>query len=451
MRRLSGVLAHISSLPSEYGIGSLGEGTLRFVDFIAQCGFSVWQVLPFCHTNKFNSPYQSYGSFSLNPYFIDLPSLYKESLITKKELDEAKQHSAGFCEFDRLKTERLSLLKKAALRYGNVPSLDPETEAFCEFMALKKGNGDQEWRHWTNSTLCEDELRLWRFTQFIFKKQWLEIKKYANSKGIRIIGDLPIYVAYNSADVWKCPENYLLDEDLTPTFVAGVPPDYFTPDGQLWGNPLYNWDLMKKNNYSWWCGRLSFMNGFFDGIRLDHFRAFESFYAVPGNEETAKNGMWMQGAGTEFIDTIKPVCEGKLMIAEDLGDITLAVEALVEYSGFLSTRVLQFGFNDIWSPHYPQNYTESCAAYTATHDNDTTLGFLGKNGLQTDKHELYERMLCSKAAVVIFPLQDILWLDSEARINTPGIPSGNWGWRALQTQLDAVDRQEFSALNQKYA
>lgn len=448
LKRTSGILAHISSIPGDYGIGSFGKHTLKFIDFLSECGFSIWQVLPFCVTDDYNSPYKSYGSFSLNPFFIDLPKLYENGLLSKRELESAKQTKSDKCEFERLKAERLDLLHKAAKRFGKVQSLKPHTESFCRFMALRKSNANIPWRNWTNSVPDEEALTLWRFTQYMFLKQWSEIKKYANERGIKIIGDIPIYVSYDSTDVWETPQSFMLDENKKPELVAGVPPDYFCPDGQLWGNPLYDWSVMKSSNFSWWRERINFMSEIFDGIRLDHFRAFESFYAVPYGDETAKYGKWIKSVGYDFIDAIKSICNDKIMIAEDLGAITREVEKLVEYSGFYSTRVLQFASpGDDYSPHLPKNYNARCIAYTATHDNDTTRGFIEKHGLSTDRQQIMKQMLESDAGVVVFPLQDILWLDSSARINTPGYPHGNWRWRAIQEMLDGTDKNELFKLN----
>ncbi|MBQ7717746.1 MAG: 4-alpha-glucanotransferase [Clostridia bacterium] len=451
LKRTSGILAHISSIPGDYGIGSFGEQTFKFIDFLSESGFSIWQVLPFCVTDSYNSPYKSYGSFSLNPYFIDLQELYENGLLTKAELESAKQEKASPCEFVRLKAKRLDTLQKAAKRFGKVESLKPHTESFCRFMALRKSNGNSPWHGWTNYVPDDDALELWRFTQYMFLKQWGEIKKYANERNIKIIGDIPIYVSYDSTDVWETPEMFMLDSDKNPESVAGVPPDYFCPDGQLWGNPLYDWSVMKRSNFSWWRERIRFMTEIFDGIRLDHFRAFESFYAIPYGDETAKYGKWIKAEGYDFVDTIKPICNGKIMIAEDLGEITREVEKLVEYSGFYSTRVLQFvSPGDIHSPHLPENYNERCIAYTATHDNDTTRGFISKRAINTDRRQILEQMLESDAGIVVFPLQDILWLDSTARLNTPGNPNGNWGWRATREMIDKINRDELLNLNKRY-
>ena len=473
MKRASGVLLHISSLWGDYGCGSLGENAKGFIDFLYRSGFSYWQVLPFCLPDEFNSPYKSYSAFSLNPFFIDLPLLFKEGLITKDELEKAKQLSPHLCEFSR-REERLELLKEASKRF-DISKADsffnthPHSEKYCEFMARKKANDGKVWQEWENDNINEEELILRKFTEYIFFTQWLEIKSYANSKGIKIIGDVPIYVSLDSADVWENPKNFLLDKRKLPTSVAGVPPDYFSEDGQLWGNPLYNWKEMKKDSYQWWCDRISFMCEMFDGVRIDHFRGLESFFSIPSKDTTAKNGRWVKGPGMSLIKAIKNVSQNNLIIAEDLGDITPAVNKLVEDSSFPGMKVLQFGFlGDSDSPHLPHNYKNHSVAYTGTHDNNTLLGYVWE--LSEDKRkalldyfgyagqnwdECYDtilrQMLASSAGLVIFPLQDILKYGSDTRLNTPGSCDKNWAYRVTKEQLDRVDTNKFKYWNILYS
>lgn len=473
MNRSSGVLLHVSSLPGEYGCGSLGNNAKEFIDFLRDSGFSYWQVLPFCLPDEFNSPYKSYSAFSLNPFFIDLPQLFEEGLITKEELEEEKQDSPYLCEFDKLE-QRIKTLKKASSRFDITKSdaffaSHPHSEKYCEFMAKRSANAKKPWQEWKSDVIDEEELRLRKFTEYTFFNQWLEIKEYANSRGIKIIGDVPIYVSLDSADVWENPELFLLDKRHQPTSVAGVPPDYFSEDGQLWGNPLYNWREMKKDSYKWWRDRIEFMCELFDGVRIDHFRGLESFFSIPAKDTTAKNGKWKKGPGMSLIKEIKKVAGDKLIIAEDLGDITPEVERLVENSSFPGMRVLQFGFlGDSNSPHLPHNYKNHSVAYTGTHDNNTLLGYVwelseekrktllnyfGYTGQNWDEcyDTVLRQMLASTAGLVIFPLQDLLKYGSDTRLNTPGSCDKNWAFRITKEQLDSVDKNKFNYWNCLYS
>lgn len=465
---------HISSLWGEYSIGSFGKAAREWIDFLCECGFGIWQVLPFCLPDICNSPYKSFSAFSINPFFIDLEELHLEGLITGEELQEAKQTTPYACEFERLKEERYLLLKKASSRYTDTDEINdfyeknPQTESFCVFMALKKANEDKIWNEWTKDTPDEDELRLWRFMEYQAFTQWKKVKDYANSKGIMVIGDIPIYVDYDSADVWSNPSQFMLDEDNKPSCVAGVPPDYFCADGQLWGNPIYNWDEMKKDGYGWWCERMRFMTLMFDGVRIDHFRGIESYYTIGAKEKTARCGEWKKGPGIEFVNSIKKVCSNSILIAEDLGDITDEVRELVQKSGLPGMRVLQFGFlGDLNSPHLPHNYINNCIAYTGTHDNNTLLGYIweldedtrkrvlaycGFDGDNWDEcyNEILRTMFASHAGLLVLPVQDLLLYGSDTRINTPGKSDGNWSFRITKEQLNSVDKNKFAKWNELY-
>lgn len=475
MERKSGVLMHVSSLWGDFSEGAFGSQAKEWIDFIASCGFSVWQTLPFCLTDECNSPYKSYSAFSLNPNFIDIGELFKKGLITAQELENAKQKTPYSCEFDRLAKERFSLLKKAGQRVTDRDVIDkflsahPHTEKFCEFMALKEANKSKIWTEWTVNEPDIETLDAWRFIQYEFYIQWKEIKDYANKKGISIIGDIPIYVSFDSSDVWSDPEQFLLNEDNSPSLVAGVPPDYFCEDGQLWGNPLYDWNEMEKDGFAWWKERMSFMTELFDGVRIDHFRGLESYYTIPAQAKTAKNGKWEKGPGMKLISQLKTVCKDKLLIAEDLGDITKEVYELVEESGFPGMRVLQFGFlSDEKSPHLPHNYINNCIAYTGTHDNNTLLGYVWELDEQTRKRLLdycgfdgqdwnscydtvLRTMFQSHAGLLILPVQDLLLYGSDTRLNTPGKAFGNWSYRITKEQLNAIDREKFLKWNKMYA
>ena len=474
MERKSGILMHISSLWGNYSHGSFGKEAMEFIDFLESCGFSLWQVLPFCVPDSCNSPYKSFSAFSGNPFFVDLPSLYEDGLLTKEELEGAVQETPYTCEFERLKEERLSLLEKAAVRFENKKIVDeflknnPHIQSFCEFMALKKSNNGIPWQEFENMEPDKAEYDLWCFIEYMFFTQWQKIKSYANSKGIEIIGDIPIYVDLDSSDVWANKEQFCLDKDGKPIWIAGVPPDYFCENGQLWGNPIYNWELMEKYGFSWWKDRISFMAKQFDGIRIDHFRGIESYYAVDANATTAKDGVWKKGPGMKFINAIKEAAGDCTLIAEDLGIITDEVRDLVKSSGFPNMGVLQFAsMSDKNTPHIPHNFKENSVAYTGTHDNNTLLGYIweledgtrrelldyfGFKGENWDScyDEIIRAMLASHARYVIFPIQDILHFGSDTRLNTPGKAEGNWAFRLTKEQLERANKDLLKKWNRLY-
>lgn len=474
MKRSSGVLLHISSLPGKYGCGDFGRGAVEFIDTIAAAGFSWWQVLPFCVPDIYASPYSSMSTFSGNPYFIDLRELNRRGLLTDEELASAEEAGPYACEFDRLRTERLPLLFRAAKRAagdaGTVSAVDgfmsenPRVAEFCLFMARREANRGLPWQEWTTDWYDPDTLFAWRFIQYEFFTEWAKVKAYANSKGIGVIGDIPFYVALDSSDVWGNRSQFLLDRDGRPEWVAGVPPDYFSEEGQLWGNPLYDWKYMRADGYSFWRDRLAFMLSMFDGIRIDHFRAVESYFAIPGDAKTAREGSWRRGPGLEFAGIIKNIAGDKLIIAEDLGDDTAKARALIEKCGFSGIRVLQFGFTPGRDMHHrPHSYPEKCAAYTGTHDNNTLLGDVYE--MPPDcRRELFDycgcsdnfdaacvqiiRMLMASAAgTVIIPMQDILGFGADTRMNRPGIGVGNWSFRITYSQLADFDVGRFARMN----
>ena len=476
MNRSSGVLMHVSSLYGDYSVGSFGKEALEFIDFLSEGGFSYWQVLPFCMTDDYNSPYKSFSSFGANPFFIDLPTLKKEGLLTEAELQNAKQKSPYLCEYSRLSSERLDLLRKAARRtnaeHRNSIAVfarenQPLAEA-AEFLALREANGGALWTEWTVNTPDPDELFFWQFVQYEFFNQWSTVKSYANSKGIKIIGDIPIYVAFDSADVWANPRQFKLDKNRRPSCVAGVPPDYFSEDGQLWGNPLYDWSYMKKDGYAWWSRRIEYMLRLFDGVRIDHFRGFESFWSIPADAKTAKEGKWVKGPGRAIVDKIREIAGDRLIIAEDLGDITPAVNSLLKYSKFPGMRVFQFAFlGDDQTPHLPHNYVKNSIAYSGTHDNNTLLGYVWEltpevrarvfeycNCESDDWNRgcvmIIKTLMASHSDTVIFPIQDIFVYGRDTRMNTPGTSESNWAYRITREQLFAVDREKFHRLNRLY-
>lgn len=474
MERKSGVLMHISSLYGEYSIGSFGRESREFIDFLSECKFSYWQVLPFCMADDCNSPYQSYSTFAGNPYFVDLDILKNKGLITEDEINSQRQEQPYSVEYVKLHHTRLNFLKEVSKRVkykddvNNFIEINPYLKQFCEFMALKEVNDNRPWYEWDKSTYNEETLFMWKFIQYEFFNQWAEVKSYANSRGIRIIGDVPIYVSLDSADVWANKNQFLLDEKNNPVCIAGVPPDYFCEDGQLWGNPIYNWDDMSKDGYKWWVDRIKHMTNIFDGVRIDHFRGLESYWAVPYGETTAKNGKWEKGPGMDLINKINEIVNDKLIIAEDLGEITPEVEKLVKDSGYPGIRVFQFGFlGDYDNPHMPHNYSNNCVAYTGTHDNNTLLGYLWEldevnkkrmleycNYHSSDWGRGFDSVLrsifSSCAGLVMFPIQDLLGYGSDTRLNVPGKADGNWQFRITKDQLNSIDKNKFRHFNELY-
>lgn len=475
MKRASGILLPISALPGEYSIGSFGTAAYDFVDFLKKAGFSYWQILPFGMTDECFSPYKSCSAFGGEPYYIDLEVLYKEGLLTRTELESQRQKTPYYCETEWLDVSRMSILRRAAGRVEDRSAIEkwisaqPELEAFCRFMCLKMLNGGKPWYEWKNENIDEEELFFWQFTQWEFFTQWTRLKAYANANGINIIGDIPFYVDLDSCDVWQNREQFQLDGDNVPKSVAGVPPDYFSEDGQLWGNPLYNWEKMRDDGYSWWKARMKFLCSVLDGVRIDHFRAIESYYSIPGDAENARCGTWQPGPGMELINAIRSVSGDKLLIAEDLGVITPEVHALLQESGLPGMRVFQFAFlGDADSPHLPHNYINNCIAYTGTHDNNTLLGYLWElddetraNMLDYCSHSdpdwgtgcmsIIRTMLSSSAGLVVMPMQDVLGFGSDTRVNTPGVAKGNWIYRVTRDQLAGAPAEKFAHLNRLYS
>ncbi len=463
---------HVSSLYGDYSIGTLGKEAFEFIDFLSECGFGIWQVLPLCMTDSFNSPYSSKSSFGFNPYFIDLPTLFSKGFITEEELNSAKSSEKYLVEFERLRSERLPLLFKAAKRAGRDLKTREEMSRFfaerpylaaaARFLSIKDKNGGAPWQEWQNKEIDEECLFAWQFIQYEFFCQWSKIKKHAEKKGVKIVGDMPIYVSLDSADVWSEPENFLLDSKGYPLSVSGVPPDYFSPDGQLWNNPIYDYKRMEENGFLWWKTRIKHMLSLFDGIRIDHFRGFDAYWSVPSGAKSAREGKWIEGPSRKIIDAIRSETKDALIIAEDLGDITDSVRELLSYSKFSGMRVFQFAFlGDYLSPHLPHNYINECVAYTGTHDNNTLLGYLyecdaatrvkifeycGYRGSSIDEgaRQVMSVMLRSSAGAVIFPIQDILGFGADTRMNTPGVAKGNWAYRVTAEQLSSLNREKYS-------
>ncbi len=458
-----GILMPVSSLPSPYGIGSLGREAYRFVDFLGETGQTAWQVLPLNPTSYGDSPYQSPASVAGNPYFIDLPTLADEGLLQANELAYAKKEGKKV-DYGWLFGTRFSLLRAAHARFA----ANAAYRAFCRknaawledyalFMALKVHHGYREWTSWepqyrshaealTHAKKFEKEMSFWHWTQYVFFSQWKALRSYANKKGIRIIGDMPIYVAHDSMDVWCAPEQFLLDGDFRPTLVAGCPPDGFSPDGQLWGNPIYNWERMQADGFAWWKDRFGAAFELYDLVRIDHFRGFASFYAIPYGDTTARNGYWIGAPGKALFDAVKETYPKAKIIAEDLGFITNDVRELLAYTGFPGMKVLQFAFSSPDCEYLPRTYTtDNCLVYTASHDSDCTRSWAkGLNAYEREQFKrecprakgqsvtnaLIECAMRSRANLCIIPMQDYLELTGEeGRMNTPSLAEGNWQWR----------------------
>ena len=464
----------VFSLPGEYSCGSFGKEARGFVDLLVKGGFTYWQVLPFCMTDEYNSPYKSYSAFGGNPNFIDLEALFEKGLLTRAELEASRQKTPYSCEHKRLEAERLPLLFRAAARVKDRAPVEsfiaahPYLAQVCRFMAIREANGDAPWFRWKHENYEPEVIFAWQFIQYEFFTQWDRIKSYAAGRGIKIIGDIPIYVAYDSCDVWANGGMFLTDEKGRPAAVAGVPPDYFAEDGQLWGNPLYDWAKMKEDGFSWWKARMSHMLSIFDGVRIDHFRGLEAYWSIPASAKSAKEGHWVKGPGMDFVAAMKEIEGDGLIIAEDLGDITEEVIDLRDRAGYPGMRVLQFGFlGDGDSPHLPHNYINNCIAYTGTHDNNTLLGWMWD--LDADKKEraldyfnysgdwdrsyptILKAMLASAAGIVILPVQDLLVYGSDTRLNRPGVADGNWMYRVTSDQLLGINWEKYRHLNSLYA
>lgn len=487
--RSSGILLHPTSLPGPFGIGDLGPAAYEFADFVASGGQSIWQMLPLGPTGYGDSPYQCFSAFAGNPVLISLARLVDAGLLSPRDISDLPHFSPELVEYERVNQFKLPTLKAAfaAFRTSAPQTTKRRFEAFREaehtwlpdyglFRALKEKFGGVAWPGWDREFSSRQPAALQRaraelaehieeqeFLQFVFFEQWGELKSYCHARRIRIMGDLPIYVAHDSADVWAHPEHFHLDEYGTATKVAGVPPDYFSATGQLWGNPIYRWDRMAADGYSWWIERFRAAFRLFDLLRVDHFRGFEAYWEVPGTEHTAQNGKWIQGPGEAIFAAVEANL-GKLpILAENLGVITPGVEAIRERFGFPGMAILQFAFgNDPQGPSFrPHNYSRNLVAYTGTHDNDTVVGWWtskpGKGSIRTDEDIHKEReftrrylnlngepihwvfirtLMASVADTVIFPLQDIIGAGAGARMNVPGTATGNWRWRLGEEVLN---------------
>ena len=469
MNRSSGVLLHISSLNGPFGIGTLGKEAYAFADFLHAAGQSYWQILPLGQTGYGDSPYQSFSTFAGNPYFIDLGLLEEEGLLLPGESQAwGWGENQERVDYGLLFSKRWPVLHLAYERGRH--RLASEAQAFYRenadwlddfalYMAVKEHFNMRSWQDWPDDAIrlrepnalqsyrdkLAPQVDFLKFVQFLFFRQWQALKEYVNGLGIGIIGDIPIYISLDSADAWANPSQFLLDEKGYPTHVAGVPPDYFSATGQLWGNPLYDWTAMKKDGYAWWMNRIAAAGRLYDVLRIDHFRGLSAYWAVPFGKKTAEEGAWRKGPGKPFIKKLKETFPSLPIIAEDLGVMTDEVKELLRYSRFPGMRVLEFGFDSLSPSDYmPHRYPENCVAYTGTHDNDTAAGwsrligrdviayakeYLGLSGEEGYNWGLIRGILGSPAVLAVFQMQDALDLDTWARMNTPSTTGTNWQWR----------------------
>lgn len=473
--RTSGILLPISALPSRYGIGSFSKEAFEFVDQLKKGGQKNWQILPLGPTGYGDSPYQSFSTYAGNPYYIDLETLIEEGLLTKEECDECDfGENLQYIDYEKIYYARFNILRKAYQRF--IPDADFETfekensfwlDDYSLYMAVKNSLDGISWSEWDEEIKrrkpdamekkrveLSDEIQFFRFQQYEFTKQWKKLKSYANENGIRIIGDIPIYVAFDSADTWANPQLFQFDEQGRPIAVAGCPPDAFAATGQLWGNPLYRWDYHEKTGYQWWIQRLGYCFTLYDVVRVDHFRGFDEYYAIPYGDPTAEFGKWEKGPGLDLFQAVKKELGELDIIAEDLGYLTDSVLKLVADTGYPGMKVLQFAFDSREESDYlPHNYPHNCVVYTGTHDNNTVLGWLGEMAPEDRKFarrymhnsktawkdlpwDFIRLALASVANLAIIPIQDYLCLGSESRINIPSTLGCNWKWRLNPGQID---------------
>ena len=490
--RKSGILMHISSLPSKYGIGKMGKSAYDFVDFLVSAGVKCWQILPLSPTSYGDSPYQSFSVYAGNPYFIDFETLKREGLIKKSDYEDIKwQDNDHQVNYSIIYNNCFKVLRQAYKTYKRDISKRYKTfveknsswlDDYALFMALKFKNNGKPWYEWDKKLAMRDsnalkkaseelekETEFFKFIQYKFFRQWSNLKKYANDKGVEIIGDMPIYVSYDSVEAWVSPELFQFDKHKKPKDVAGCPPDDFAVTGQLWGNPLYDWEYHKKTGYKWWIDRLQFSASIYDIVRIDHFRGFESYYAVPYGDETAENGEWRKGPGAELFKAAEKAL-GKLnIIAEDLGYMSETVRQLVRDSGFPGMKVLEFAFDSrdtgCRNDYLPHNYSENCIAYTGTHDNETLKGWVSSQSSDTLKYcmaylgvkkkkdipkNIIKQTWASVAQTAIAQMQDFLNSDASARMNTPSTLGNNWQFRTSEDDFTDKLAKRILKLNKMY-
>lgn len=489
--RKSGILLPVASLPSQYGIGSFSKEAYQFIDQLKEAGQSYWQMLPLGPTGYGDSPYQSFSTFAGNPYFIDLEKLIEAGYVTKMECEEYDfGDNERYIDYGKLYLSRFEILKKAYKRSrisedSNFFKFNKENSFWLDdyalYMAIKNSLGNICWVEWEEDIKLRkkevmeeyrknlaEEVEFYQFQQYMFYSQWEQLKDYANKRGIKIIGDIPIYVAFDSSDTWANKELFQFDDNCNPIAVAGCPPDAFSVTGQLWGNPLYKWEYHKQTNYKWWMKRLESCFKLYDVVRIDHFRGFDEYYSIPYGDKTAEFGEWRKGPGYDIFRVMKEKLGEKEVIAEDLGFLTDSVLELVKESGYPGMKVLQFAFDSREESDYlPHNYLNNCVVYTGTHDNDTVRGWY--DTLESADKEFCNRYLhlqsCEKdsiywefiraahssvAATCIIPIQDYLGLGKEARINTPSTLGNNWKWRLTKGEITGELTKKISSITKLY-
>ncbi len=491
--RLSGIVLHPTSLPGSYGIGDLGPAAFEFVDFLSLSGCRMWQVMPLGPTGFGDSPYQCFSAFAGNPLMISPELLVEEGYLERLDLETAESFPEDRVDFETVIPWKMKLLEKAYEGFlAHATTWQKRRfQGFCDgeaqeswledyalYRSIKDSLEGKEWTKWPHELIVRDPQSILRvrkelqvpierrkFYQWVFAEQWDSLRRHAKSNGVKILGDIPIFVAHDSADCWGAPEQFFLDPTGNPTVVAGVPPDYFSATGQLWGNPLYRWDVMEEDKFRWWRQRLRHSFSLYDTVRLDHFRGFEAYWEVPAGDDTAMNGKWVKAPGHALFTALEEELGAAPIVAEDLGLITEPVRALRDEFGYPGMKILQFAFGDDASNEYlPHNIEKNCVVYTGTHDNDTTLGwyesltapvqdrvrrYLGQDGSDIC-WDLIRQALASVGNIALFPMQDVLALDSSGRMNTPGKSDGNWSWRYKREQITEAMVNRLAELNFLY-
>ena len=488
--RSSGILLHPTSLPGPYGVGDLGPQARRWIDFLAETGTRLWQILPLGPTGYGDSPYQTFSTFAGNPLLISPADLVQERLLHADDVSDRPDFNPHVVDYGEVIYWKLDLLGRSFLQFQQRQSqykrdaeaffLDQEgwLDDYALFMALKEHYGGKPWTRWETEHRDRDPAALdafqkeYRFAvqrqkyfQYVFHSQWEKLLGYAKKRGVKIIGDLPIFIAHDSADAWANRELFHLGPAGQPTVVAGVPPDYFSETGQLWGNPLYRWEIHQEQDYSWWMKRMRSAFNQVDIVRLDHFRGFVNYWEIPAGEETAVNGRWVTGPGAEFLNRVQETFDSLPIITEDLGEISPEVYQLRDQFNLPGMKILVFAFDSGLSNEFlPHHYPENCVVYTGTHDNDTALGWFKRVGEEernfavnylgsSEEHfawDLIKAAWASRAVFAIAPLQDLLGLDNRARMNYPGHPQGNWRWRFTSADLTAELKKRIRNINRKY-
>ncbi len=497
MERANGVLVHPTSFPGKYGIGEFNEHAYQFVDFLAETGQKLWQVLPLGPTGYGDSPYQCFSAFAGNPLLISLDQLVHDNVLPASVLNQEAVASliaafpADTVDYGPVIQFKYAMLRQSFAYFQQHSSAQQKSDfwVFCErnaawlddyalFMALKDAHDGHVWNSWERDiarhepwaiglwrSKLESEVQAYQYFQFLFFKQWNALKQYANGKGVKVIGDIPIFVAFDSSDSWAHRELFYFDENLNSTVIAGVPPDYFSPTGQRWGNPLYRWDVMEQQGFAWWIDRCRASFDLYDFVRIDHFRGFEAYWEVPASEPTAMYGRWVKAPGHALFHAIQNALGNVAIIAEDLGVITPEVEALRDAFGYPGMRVLQFAFvADTKSGFLPHNYIQNCVAYSGTHDNNTTLGwfksldpepraqvlrYTGTTGSQIH-WDMIRLLMMSVSNMTVATMQDLMGLDEPARMNMPGRPNGNWGWRYTPDMLTSDIKTQLREMTVAY-